>query len=154
MKTHTDQTIHILKDLIQTCEDGEYGFKVAADDAKDPELRTLFQRYSEQRAGFARELRALVRQLGGDADDSGSVSGKLHRGWINLKAAISSNEPHAVLAECERGEDVAVKAYRDALDSLEDVAAREVVMRQSAMVKSTHDTVRELRDNPVYRKKG
>jgi uncharacterized protein (TIGR02284 family) len=153
MKTHTDQTIQILKDLVETCEDGEYGFKVAADDAKDAELRALFQRYSEQRADFARELRDLVRQLGGDADHSGSVSGKMHRGWIDLKAAVSTNEPHAVLAECERGEDVAVKAYREALDKLDDLTTREVVLRQSAVVKSTHDTVRELRDNPLYAKK-
>ena len=93
-----------------------------------------------------------MQQLGGKADDHGSVTGKMHRGWINLKAAISSNEPHAVLSECERGEDAAVAAYREALEKIDDVRAREVVLRQSALVQSAHDTVRDLRDNPMYKK--
>jgi uncharacterized protein (TIGR02284 family) len=152
MKTHNNDTIRILNDLIETCEDGEHGFRLAAEDAKDAELRSLLQRYSDQRRDFVRELRALVTQLGGNADDHGSVTGKLHRGWINLKAAISSNEPHAVLAECERGEDAAVKAYREALEKLDDVRAREVVLQQSAQVQSAHDTVRDLRDSPMYQK--
>ncbi len=152
MKTHTDTTIHVLNDLIKTCEDGEHGFQVAADDAKDPELRSVFNRFSEQRSGFIRELRALVQELGGETKEHGSVAGSVHRGWINLKAALSSNEPHAVLAECERGEDVAVQAYREALEKIDDMRAREVIMRQSAMVQSAHDTVRDLRDNPIYQK--
>ena len=152
MKTNATDTIHVLNDLIETCEDGEHGFRLAAEDAKDNELRSLLQRYSEQRAGFVRELRSLVQQLGGKADDHGSVTGKMHRGWINLKAAISSNEPHAVLSECERGEDAAVAAYREALEKIDDVRAREVVLRQSALVQSAHDTVRDLRDNPMYKK--
>lgn len=148
-----DDTLNILNGLIETCEDGAHGFGVAADDAKDAELRNLFRRYAEQRTRFSRELREVARQHGGSGDESGSVAGKLHRGWINLKAAISSNEPHAVLAECERGEDAAVKAYREALEKLTPSNARDVVMRQSADVQAAHDTVRDLRDSPAFSRK-
>lgn len=150
MKTQTDESIRLINSLIETCEDGCHGFQVAADDVKDAELQALFQRYSSQRAGFIQELRQLVVQLGGEQEKSGSAPGKLHRGWINLKAALSSNEPHAVLAECERGEDAAVKAYREALEKLEDPNVREVVSRQMATVLATHDSVRDLRDSPMY----
>ena len=153
MKSQTDQTIDVLNDLIEICEDGQHGFRTAAEDAKDGDLRILFERYAQQRATFVQELRGLVRQFGGDAEDHGTAPGKLHRGWINLKAALSSNEPHAVLAECERGEDAAVKAYREALERLEDPNAREIVSRQFVTVQATHDTVRDLRDNPVYAKR-
>lgn len=152
MKTQTDRTIDVINGLIETCEDGQHGFSVAAKDVKDADLRMLFERYSAQRAAFVQELRSLVRQLGGEAEDHGSAPGKLHRGWINLKAALSSHEAHAVLAECERGEDAAVKAYREALESLDDAVAREVVMRQYTQVQAAHDTVRDLRDSPGYAK--
>jgi len=153
MKTHTDQTIDLLNGLIEICEDGHHGFELAADDAKDGDLRMLFHRFAQQRSGFVTELRSLVRQLGGQAEDHGTAPGKLHRGWLNLKAALSSNEAHAVLAECERGEDAAVKAYREALEKLDDPTSRELVSRQFASVQAAHDTVRDLRDNPLYAKR-
>ncbi len=52
-----------------------------------------------------------------------------------------------VLAEWERGEDVAVAAYRNALDEPElsgNVA--EVLQKQYVEVKAAHDRVRALRD--------
>jgi uncharacterized protein (TIGR02284 family) len=153
MKIETTETIELLNGLIETCKDGCEGFKTAADDSKDPELQTIFRRYSTQRADFARELRQLVDSLGGDPDKRGSISGALHRGWINIKAAVSSNEPHAVLSEAERGEDAAVSAYRDASEQIYEPVARDLVSRQFTAIKAAHDHVRDLRDGPRYAKK-
>ncbi|MGC4072807.1 MAG: PA2169 family four-helix-bundle protein [Nibricoccus sp.] len=153
MKTETSETIDLLNNLIETCKDGCEGFKTAADDAKDPQLQAVFRRYSAQRADFARELRQLVGTLGGDPDKHGSITGALHRGWINIKAAVSSNEPHAVLAEAERGEDAAVAAYRDASEQIYEPVARDLVSRQFTAVKAAHDQVRDLRDSSRYAKK-
>jgi uncharacterized protein (TIGR02284 family) len=78
----------------------------------------------------------------------------MHRGWINLKAALSTNEPQAVLEEAERGEDAAVAAYREALEQTDiDPATRELINSQYAEVKAAHDHVRNLRDSGTYRKK-
>jgi uncharacterized protein (TIGR02284 family) len=151
--TDTSETIDVLNTLIETCKDGCEGFKTAAADSKDAELQTIFNRYSAQRADFARELRQLVSTLGGDPDKSGSVTGALHRGWINIKAAVSSNEPHAVLAEAERGEDAAVSAFRNASEQMYEPLGRDLVSRQFTAVKAAHDHVRDLRDSPRYAKK-
>ncbi len=154
MKAHTHtETIDILNDLIETCRDGAHGFRTAADDAKDPVLQRHFRDFAQQRDTFVEELQQCVRTCGGDIEKSGSAAGALHRGWIDLKAALSTNEPHAVLAECERGEDHAVDQYRDALEKLEDPLARDLVSRQFATIVSTHDLVRDLRDSPTYRKR-
>lgn len=153
MKLKADDTIDTLNNLIEICKDGAHGFKVAADDAKDGELRALFMRYSQERESFAQELRARVTALGGDPDKSGTATGALHRGWINLKAAVSSNEPHAVLAEAERGEDAAVAAYRKALESITDAPSRELISHQFPTVKAAHDRVRDLRDSATYQKR-
>jgi uncharacterized protein (TIGR02284 family) len=151
MKTSQEKNISILNNLIETCKDGQEGFSTAAKDAKDAELARVFSQYAAQRANYIRELQQQVRALGGDADKHGTITGSVHRGWINLKAAVSSNEPHAVLAECERGEDAAVENFRDALQETElDNETRALIQRQSAGVQEAHDRIKELRDSVAY----
>lgn len=150
MNTDHDKTISLLNDLIEICQDGHHGFATAAEDAEDQDLRSIFEQYAMERSRFATELQTRIRSLGGDPDQHGSVSGKLHRGWIDLKSAIASNEPHAVLAECERGEDAAVKAYREALEKDLDLATRDIIARQYSSIQSAHDRVKQLRDSAKY----
>ena len=153
MNSNIKSTINVLNDLTKTLKDGEHGFRTAAEDVKVSELAQLFNRYAAQRAEFASELQARVVGLGVDVEKSGSISGSLHRGWINLKSALSSNEPHAVLEECERGEDTAVADYKKALDNQElDLPTRELINRQYHDVKAAHDKVKQLRDGVTYRK--
>jgi uncharacterized protein (TIGR02284 family) len=151
MKTLSEKSRHVLNNLIEICKDGQHGFQTAADDAKDETLMELFRRYAAQRTAFIAELQERVRLLGGEPDKHGTVTGTLHRGWINLKAAISSNEPHAVLEECERGEDAAVKTYREALAETElDAETRSVIQRQANEVQLAHDRVKQLRDSKAF----
>lgn len=142
-------TISILNDLIQTLKDGQEGFRAAAADVESTDLKTLFGKYSLQRSKFAGELQSMARSLGGnDPETAGSVAGALHRGWINIKAALSSKDEHAILAECERGEDSAVAEYRKALDAdglPADVL--ETLRAQSVEVQEAHDCIRDLRDS-------
>lgn len=151
MKASHDKSISILNDLIDTCKDGQHGFGTAAKDGKDAELGKVFSQYAEQRSNYIRELQNRVRALGGDPDTHGTVSGTLHRGWINVKSAMTSDEPHAVLAECERGEDAAVANYRSALKETElDTESRALVQRHMAGVQAAHDRVKQLRDSVAY----
>ena len=153
MNVSNEKTISVLHDLIETNRDGQHGFRTAAEDAKDAELGRVFTQFSTQRTTFIAELQDRVRSLGGDPDKSGSVAGSLHRGWIDLKSAMTSNEPHAVLAEAERGEDAAVKSYREALDENLDPVTRGIVSRQYASVQAAHDRVKSLRDSVTYASK-
>lgn len=145
MATDKDNAISTLNNLIETCKDGQEGFQAAADGVKHSELKTLFHTYSQQRAEFAGELQAEVRRLGGDAEKTGSLAASLHRGWINIKAAVTGEDENAVISECERGEDSAVRNYEDALRD-EDLPAdvRSIVERQFAQVREAHDRIRSL----------
>jgi uncharacterized protein (TIGR02284 family) len=131
--------------LIETCKDGQDGFQTAAEGVKRSEFKSLFYQYSQQRAQFAGELQAEVRRLGGDPEQAGSVAATLHRGWINLKSAVTGEDETAVLAECERGEDSAVSNYRDALaDANLPADVRAVLERHYAQVQEAHDRIRNL----------
>ena len=139
-----DNVISTLNGLIETCRDGQNGFQTAAEGVAKSELKTLFHGYSQQRAQFVGELQTEVRRLGGDPENMGSVAATLHRGWINIKSTVTGKDDSAIIAECERGEDSAVSAYRDALD--EDLPAniRTIVDRQYADIKQAHDRIRAL----------
>ena len=137
----------IIDNLIETLKDGQEGFKQAAESVKDPQLKSLFSEYSQQRVRFAVELRSKAQSPDErDSKMSGSAAGALHRGWINLKSAITQGDDHAVLAECERGEDSAVEEFRKALDDGLSAPVQEIVSRQYAEIKQAHDRVKHLRD--------
>ena len=147
MAASTRDFVSVLNDLIEVCKDGERGFREAAEGVQNHELRTIFEKYSRQRAGFAAELQVEVSRIGGSPEKSGSAAGALHRGWINLKAAITGKNDHAILEEAERGEDVAVAGYRDALskDLPSDFVA--IIRKQYDAVQVGHREIRTLRDS-------
>ena len=136
-----------LNDLIQTCKDGQEGFLTAAENLDTDEVKKVFNEYSLQRAKFTGELQSAAHALGDShPEDASSLAGALHRGWINLKSAVVGRNRHAILEECERGEDSAVGAYKKAL--LRDIPAdlRETIARQAAAIQEAHDRVKALRD--------
>ncbi len=147
MSATTTSIASVLNHLIETCKDGQDGVRTAAQDVKNPDYQSLFSQLSIQRQEFVGELQRLVARLGEIAEDGGSIPAVWHRGWINLRSAISSGDEHAILSECERGEDHAVAAYREALDR-EDLPAnvRGVIRQQYMAVQAAHDRVRDLRD--------
>ncbi len=141
-------TISTLNDLIETLKDGQYGFKHASENVEESDLKTLFGSYSMQRSKFAGELQQELVRLGEPEPEEGAtVTGALHRGWINLKSALSGKSRHAVLAECERGEDHAISVYKKATASGELPAPiLALVNRQYGEVQAAHNNVKSLRD--------
>ncbi|ABE34787.1 hypothetical protein DR64_6487 [Paraburkholderia xenovorans LB400] len=138
--------VSVLNDLVETSKDGEKGFRKAAEDAHDAQLKTLFLSRAEDCARGARELQDAVTALGGKPETGGSMSGALHRGWVDVKSAVTDRSDREILAECEKGEDVAKKRYHDALEKELPADVRAIVERQYQGVLQNHDRVRDLRD--------
>jgi uncharacterized protein (TIGR02284 family) len=136
-----------LNDLIQICIDGQKGFETAANALENSDLRSELMGFSSQRAEFAHDLQRLVAATGEKPKGSGTVEGALHRGWLNLKQAITSQDSHAILAECERGEDAAVAAYKTAMQEAMPPKLAIPVASQFRVIQNTHDRVKTLRDS-------
>jgi uncharacterized protein (TIGR02284 family) len=135
-----------LNDLIETCRDGEQGFRDAAEHVERQDLRSVFNEYSRQRSQFASELQTIVSRIGGDPEHRGSIAATFHRGWLNLKSALTGHDDHAILAECERGEDSAVRNYQDSLSHDLPSDVRPVVEEQYRHVLESHNRIKSLRD--------
>jgi uncharacterized protein (TIGR02284 family) len=140
------ETISTLNSLIATCRDGEQGFRNAAEQLRDATVKATFNDFARERGSFADELKHEVHRLGGVPDEGGSVSGALHRGWMDVKGAVTGPDDEALISEAERGEDVAVATYQQALKQNLSTETRALVERQYTRVKQAHDRVRTLRD--------
>ena len=141
-----DDVIDTLNDLLEACRDGEYGFAACADHTSSTDLRELLLRHAGECRTAGLELQTLIRQLGGEADEGGSVSGALHRGWVSVRGTLGGYSDQAMLDECERGEDAAVASYRKALRTNLPTAIRNVVERQAQGAQRNHDQVKSMRD--------
>jgi uncharacterized protein (TIGR02284 family) len=146
------ETISLLNSLIETVKDGEQGFKTAAEGLTSPDVKAKFLQYSRERGQMAGELQAEVRRLGGDPEHSGSMSGAVHRGWLDIKSAITGRDDHAIAAEAERGEDVAKNAFENALKEVPAGTTQVLVQRLAARVRQAHDDVRNIRDRQTLLK--
>ena len=144
MAMDKDDVIDTLNDLIETCKDGEEGFRTCAEDIKRQDLKDFFERASLRCAESARELQGHVQRLGGKPETKSSFAGSAHRRWVDIKSAITGKDDKAVLAECERGEDVAKMSYQKALEKDLPPEVRTVVQRQYQGVLEHHDMVRNL----------
>lgn len=147
MAMDNDKIVSVLNNLIETCKDGQLGFKEAAEGIEDGSIKNLLLQYSQQRAQFAGELQNEVNHLGGNPETSGSVAGAMHRGWFNIKSAVTGKDTHAILAECERGEDSAVSTYRDALEKPLPANIADIARRQYVAIQEAHNRMKSLRDS-------
>lgn len=138
--------IRVLNDLIETCKDGEYGFRICAEQAESAELKTQLRQRSQECADAVAQLQNQVFALGGSPDNSGSLGGALHRGWVSLKTTLAGFDDLAVMEEAERGEDAALDRYRDALEVSLQAPIRALVEQQYERVQRSHRMMREQRD--------
>ena len=146
MIADNDEVIDTLNELLESCRDGEYGFMASAEHATSADLKATLLRHSDECRTSGLELQTLIRQLGGEPDEGGSMSGALHRGWVSVRGTLSGYSDEAMLDECERGEDSAVARYRKALKENLPAAIRGVVERQSQGAQRNHDQIKAMRD--------
>ena len=141
-----DAIASTLNQLIQTCKAGECGFSAAAGAVQDPNLRRLFESYSQQRAEFAAELQLEIERMAEEPVDTGDPAAALHPSWIDIKAGAGGQDEGTIISECERGEDKALASYQKALESGLPGDVRLIVERQFLQVRQAHDQVRSLEE--------
>jgi len=131
--------------LLTLSHDAEKGYQEASENVKDNELKSLFLTQSRQRADFAQELDREIRTLGGDPDTGTSLAADLHRAWINIKSAFSSDDDKATVQECHRGDQEALDTYNSVLQETDLVAStRELLLRQKQSIDSANSTMARL----------
>jgi uncharacterized protein (TIGR02284 family) len=144
------ETAGVLNDLIQINNDRIEGYEKAAKElaAEDQDLRQLFISMIDESHTHKMALASEINVLGSDIDVDTTMSGKIYRAWMDVKAVFTGHTREAVLENCEFGEDAAQKAYEMALND-DDLPAylRTIITEQKESLKNSHDKIRNLRDS-------
>jgi uncharacterized protein (TIGR02284 family) len=145
----SEKAVDVINDLIKINNDRVAGFEKAANDLEEDNkyLVAMFNKLAGESQQYVVELTGIARQYG-EAADGTSTSGDLHRAWIDIKATFTGSDTLAILNECERGEDAAKSAYRDALDPENELGPElaDILQRQQQAITEGHDLIRSLRD--------
>jgi uncharacterized protein (TIGR02284 family) len=144
------KTLHEVEDtlrsVIESLIDGQEGFQKIGDELKSESLKVYFLAESLQRAEFRGDLEEVLHQEGVHTiEESGTISGTLHRTWGDLKATLGAGE-HSILETAEKAEDAAVKAYAEALKGKLPLPVHELLSKQAAHIQASHAFVREARN--------
>ena len=131
----------VLNDLIETCRDGERGFRNAAGLVTAPTLKALFLELAAQRARFAEELLPYAQRLGGAATSEGTTAASVHRRWMDVKSALTSHDDHSIVTEVLRGDGLTLRTYGEAVGGFLPATVREVVERQEAEIRTAHERI-------------
>jgi uncharacterized protein (TIGR02284 family) len=138
--------ISTLNTLITTTIDSVTGYEDSATNIDNERLRQIFRERASERQQVVEDLRAEVRRLGGDPDNSGSFLGKAHQRFEDLKAAVTGRDEKAIINEVERGEDYLKEKFETALnDGSLSGESRQVVERAYQSVRSGHDQISQLK---------
>lgn len=146
MANERSEEIGTLNELIETTIDSITGYEDAAANSEAGRFAEMFRERAGERQRVVEELRAEVRRLGGDAEDSGTFLGKTHQRFLDLKAAVTGRDDRAIINEVERGEDYLKAKWEAALESGKlSGESRAVVERCYQSVRSGHDQMSQLK---------
>lgn len=142
----SSEQVGTLETLTTTLIDSVNGFEEAAKDTDNPRFEQLFRQHAQDRRQAVETLQAEIRRLGGEAPTDGSVMGKTHQTWLNIKAAVTGRDDERIIKSVEAGEDYLKEKFETALESGElSGEAREAVERAYQSVRSGHDRMSTLK---------
>lgn len=115
MSTYTETIGEKLNDLLEKTYDAEKGYKKAAENTEHPLLKPYFERRSKERTDFKQAIKKEIKQFDQNPETEGSLTGKVHRTWMDTKALFTADKAEAMLEESIRGEKSAVEEYKELL---------------------------------------
>lgn len=149
MTTISKELIEVLNDLVKINNDRIEGYTKAAEEIKNEDfsLQPVFNRMANESRQHVSELNSYIHEMGGEAEEGTTSSGKLYRAWMGVKATFTGRDRTSILSSCEYGEDQAQKAYNDALSNADlDSETRELISTQKLGLRESHDLIKQLRD--------
>ena len=142
---HASHDIRVLNSLIETTLDSADGYREAAKETNNPGFRRMFEERSFERQQVTTDLQSVVRTLGAEPEDDGSILAAAHRAFLDVKHAVLHDE-QAVVNSVENGEDFIKAKFEKAMrDDELPPQAREAVSRAYESIRADHDEISRLK---------
>ncbi|OEK07329.1 hypothetical protein A8C32_17995 [Flavivirga aquatica] len=147
MNTYTEKVGEKLNDLLEKTYDAEKGYMKASENVEHSALKKFFKRKATERYNFGHELKAEIKSFGHDVDKGGSLAGKVHRTWMDVKTFVSNDNAESMLEEAIRGEKSSVDEYRDVLSETSlPPSTKDVLSKQKNIIENDLSTINRLED--------
>jgi uncharacterized protein (TIGR02284 family) len=115
METPTERVIGMLNKLIEVHNDRIEEYELAKSETKNRALKNVFQSMVNESQTLRDQLTAEVIAQGGSPAKTRSVSGSLHRIWMDIRVAMTGKDLKTILNTCRYGEDATLGLYDEAL---------------------------------------
>lgn len=126
-----NKAVHKLNQLLEKNIEAEKGYNKAAEQADNGLLKKILIMEADKRHYFGDKIKDEIVKLGGMPEKEESTASKVHRTWIDIKAALSGNNDKSIVEECRRGDKAAMDEYEEVLkDSELTASSRKVVQQQ------------------------
>jgi uncharacterized protein (TIGR02284 family) len=147
MQADQGHAVKLLNSLIETTLDSANGYREAAENAPDGNLKTMFSERAGRREQIVMRLQDEVRTFGGEPETDQSMLGKAHNKFVDLKNALmGGGNEKAVIDEVERGEDFIKGKFEQALrDDALPASTRETVSRAFETIRADHDEISAMK---------
>lgn len=138
--------------ILEKSIDAEKGYETASKNAKVVSLKNYFTEKSRQRGNFINDLkRELSKNNSAEVESNGSITGDLHRAWMEIKSTLSVDNDEAMLEESIRGEKAALKEFEQVLETeYLSLEMRNILSKQYSIIKNDLETIKTLDDIQKY----
>ena len=127
--------------------DSARGFEEAARLIEHSVLRGVFEQAARERRAAVETLTSVLHLNAEEAPVAGSLLARLHRAWMDLRAAVNGGDAYVILIELER-ETMALRSmYEDTLRDTAGSPLNPLLLQHYARIKRDDDDLRALRDS-------
>ena len=140
----TSESVSVVKDLVEIVNDRIEGYERATKDVEmsDTDLKMMFSNLIQESRSFREELQSEVLRLGGEPEKGTTISGQIHKAWMDLKAAVTGHDREAILESCHFGDSAAIAAYEKALaDEDTPTDLKSMLARQLRSIEASRDRI-------------
>jgi len=132
-----------LNQLLEKNYDAEKGYKDAAEKVKSTQMKQFLEEQAQLRYDFGHEIKSEIKAFDGEVDKGGSVKGSMHRAWMDLKSAVSSDKEENVMEEVQRGEQSALEEYDEVINNAHlPATTKDILTQQRAKIQQAQQSAK------------
>ncbi|TVZ52371.1 ferritin-like domain-containing protein [Dokdonia sp. Hel_I_53] len=145
--SYSEEVGNKLNNLLTKSYDAEAGYKKASENVKNSGLKNFFNSRAQDRYNFGHELKEEIRSFGQEVDKGTSFQADMHRAWMDVKTAFSTDDDESTLEEAIRGEKASVEEYNEVLtETTLPSSTRAILEKQRNSIQSALNEVKSLEE--------
>jgi len=110
-----NELINALDNTLHFLVDSKLCFEKHVENVDNQDLKTLFARIAASRSLMISDLKRILRTLNVTPTERGTLLGKAHMVFENIKSLLTKGDPLVITKEVRRGEGVLIEYYKTAL---------------------------------------